>query len=95
VSAARVDTRADHRGPLLLVAGEHDHSVPWAVTYAIFKHQRRNSSPTEIVELPGRGHSMTIDHGWSEAAIAALAFVERHTDRLPPPRPTADASRST
>jgi pimeloyl-ACP methyl ester carboxylesterase len=95
VSAARVDTRADRRGPLLLIAGEHDHSVPWAVTYAIFKQQRRNPSPTEIVELPGRGHTLTIDHGWPEAAIAALSFVERHVDRLPPDRPTAETSRTS
>ena len=32
---------------------------------------------TEIVEMPGRGHSLTIDSGWRQVADTALVFVER------------------
>ena len=42
-----------------------------------FKRQRRNAGVTEIVEMPGRGHSLTIDSGWREVADKALAFVRR------------------
>ena len=34
-------------------------------------------NPTEIVEVPGRGHALTIDSGWREVAEVALAFVKR------------------
>jgi hypothetical protein len=32
---------------------------------------------TEIVEIKGRGHALTIDSGWREVADTALAFVKR------------------
>jgi hypothetical protein len=38
---------------------------------------------TEIVEMPGRGHALTIDSGWREVADTALAFVRRFA--LPKP----------
>jgi non-heme chloroperoxidase len=73
-----VRTEAADRGPLLLVSGERDNTVPWALTRAAFEKQQRNAAVTEIVELPGRGHSLTIDHGWREVADTALAFVRAH-----------------
>jgi pimeloyl-ACP methyl ester carboxylesterase len=74
---AKVKSKSAERGPLLLISGEEDHTVPWAVTNASYKRQRRNPGVTEIVEIPGRGHSLTIDAGWREVADTALAFVER------------------
>jgi non-heme chloroperoxidase len=74
---ARVDTGSLQRGPLLIVSGEKDHVVPWAISNASFKKQRRNSSLTEITEIAGRGHSLTIDSGWQQVAETALAFVKR------------------
>lgn len=76
---AKVDTEAANRGPMLIVSGELDHTVPWAIAHASFKRQQRNESTTEIVEMPGRGHSLTIDHGWREVADTALTFVRRFT----------------
>jgi non-heme chloroperoxidase len=76
---AKVDTDNPDRGPLLLISGEKDHTVPWAVTNASYKRQQRNENVTEIVEIPGRGHSLTIDDGWRDVADAALAFVQRFT----------------
>ncbi|MGW2278132.1 alpha/beta hydrolase [Streptomyces sp. NPDC001770] len=74
---ARVDTENPDRGPLLIVSGEKDHTVPWAIANASFKRQKRNTGITEITELPGRGHSLIIDSGWREVADTALAFLGR------------------
>jgi non-heme chloroperoxidase len=74
---AAVDTEAPGRGPLLLMSGEKDHTVPWALTHAAYKQQVGNEGVTEIVEMPGRGHALTIDSGWREVADTALAFVRR------------------
>lgn len=75
----KVDTRNPDRGPLLIISGEKDHIVPWAIANASFKKQKRNQGVTEIVELPNRGHSLVIDSGWREVADKALAFVKRFT----------------
>ncbi|MGZ4762730.1 MAG: alpha/beta hydrolase [Ilumatobacteraceae bacterium] len=74
---AKVDTRNPARGPLLIISGEKDHTVPWAIANSSYKRQKRNSAVTEIIEMPGRGHSLTIDHGWREVADTALTFVQR------------------
>ena len=76
---SKVDTKNPGRGPLLIIDGEKDHTVPWAIANAAYKRQRRNPGVTEIVKMPGRGHSLTIDHGWREVAQTALDFIERST----------------
>ena len=65
------------RGPLLIISGEQDHTVPRAIAHASYKRQQRNAGVTEFIELPKRGHSLTIDSGWREVAGTALAFVKR------------------
>ncbi|HEV7769633.1 MAG TPA: alpha/beta hydrolase [Solirubrobacterales bacterium] len=74
---AKLDPRNPARGPLLIVNGEKDHTVPWAIANAAYKRQRRNPDVTEIVEIPNRGHSLTIDSGWRLVAEKALEFVRR------------------
>jgi pimeloyl-ACP methyl ester carboxylesterase len=74
---ARLDPKNPDRGPLLIIEGEKDHTVPWAIANASFKRQRRNPAVTEIEKVPNRGHSLTIDDGWREVAERALAFVNR------------------
>jgi non-heme chloroperoxidase len=74
---AKVKTKNPDRGPLLIMDGEKDNTVPWAIAKASFKKQLRNQGVTEIVRVPDRGHSLTIDHGWREVADTALAFVQR------------------
>jgi non-heme chloroperoxidase len=74
---AKVDTKNPERGPLLIISGEKDNTVPWAIANASFKKQKHNEGVTEIVEIPGRGHALTIDSGWREVADTALAFVKR------------------
>jgi non-heme chloroperoxidase len=74
---ATVETATAQRGPLLIVSGELDHTVPRAVAHAAYQQQLRNPSLTEFVEMPGRGHALTIDHGWQAVADTALAFARR------------------
>jgi non-heme chloroperoxidase len=74
---AKVNTKNPDRGPLLIMDGEKDNTVPWAIANASFKKQRRNAGVTEIVKVADRGHSLTIDHGWRAVADTALAFVQR------------------
>ena len=73
----KVDTENPDRGPLLVISGEQDHTVPWAIANASFHQQQKNPGITEIVEIPNRGHALTIDSGWKEVATTALAFVRR------------------
>ena len=73
----KVDSKNPERGPLLILSGEHDHVIPWAVANAEYKREKRNPGITEIEEIKGRGHSLTIDHGWKEVADTALSFVQR------------------
>ncbi len=74
---AKVDTKNPDRGPLLIIDGDQDHTVPWAIAHASYNKQRRNEGVTEIVKMAGRGHALTIDSGWREVADTALQFVER------------------
>jgi pimeloyl-ACP methyl ester carboxylesterase len=74
---AKVNSKNPERGPLLIIDGAKDHTVPWAIANAAYKKQRRNEAVTEIVKIPNRGHSLTIDHGWREVADTALDFVKR------------------
>jgi non-heme chloroperoxidase len=74
----KVDTKNPKRGPLLILDGEKDHVVPWAIANASYKRQRRNDGVTEIMKIPGRGHALTIDHGWQEGADIALAFDQNY-----------------
>src|SRR5258708_1183964 len=56
------------RGPLLIISGEKDHTVPWSIANASYKKQKRTKGVTDIVEMANRGHSLTIDSGWREVA---------------------------
>ena len=74
---AKVNSKNPERGPLLIISGEKDNTVPWRIANASFKRQRRNEGVTEIVELKDRGHALVIDSGWREVADTALTFVRR------------------
>ncbi len=74
---AKVDTKNPERGPLLIISGEKDNTVPWSIANASFKRQQRNVSVTEIVKMPNRGHALVVDGGWREVADTALAFIKR------------------
>ena len=73
---------------MLVISADSDHTVPWAIANASYKKQKRNSGVTEIVKMPGRGHSLTIDAGWREVAEKSLEFAKRFTARIQPARQT-------
>jgi pimeloyl-ACP methyl ester carboxylesterase len=73
----KVDTKNPDRGPLLIISGEKDHTVPHAIAHASYKRQLHNPNVTEFAELPNRGHALVIDSGWRDVADTALAFVQR------------------
>jgi non-heme chloroperoxidase len=75
---AKVDTKNPARGPLLIIAGERDHTVPPSIAKASYHEQQANPGITDYEEIPGRGHSLTIDGGWREVADRVLAFVRQH-----------------
>jgi non-heme chloroperoxidase len=73
----KVQTKSSNRGPMLIISGEKDHTVPRAISHASYRKQKRNQHVTEFTEIPGRGHALTIDNGWQEVAETALSFVQR------------------
>lgn len=73
----KVDSRTPQRGPLLIFSGDEDHAVPPAMARAAYKKQACNAGVTELIELPNRGHSLTVDSGWREVAEKSLEFVKR------------------
>jgi non-heme chloroperoxidase len=86
---AKVDTENADRGPLLILSGEKDHTVPWSISHAAYKKQEHNEAVTEILEVPGRGHALTIDSGWRDVAETSLSFVRRFV--TPDGSPVAEA----
>ena len=88
---AKVDTENPGRGPLLIISGEKDHTVPWAIANASYKQQKNNEGVTEIVEIKNRGHALTIDSGWREVADTALAFTQRFSNLQPAGAGTASS----
>ena len=73
---SKVNTGNGTRGPLLLISGTEDHTVPDATTQATFKLYKNSIAVTELKQFEGRGHSLTIDHGWPEVAQAVLAWLK-------------------
>jgi alpha-beta hydrolase superfamily lysophospholipase len=75
-SQAKVDTANDTRGPLLLISGLEDHTVPDVVTRSTLKQYRDSTAVTELKQFEGRGHSLTIDSGWKEVADSVLDWLK-------------------
>jgi non-heme chloroperoxidase len=75
---AKVKSKNPDRGPLLIISGANDHTVPPAIAKASYKRQKRNKGVTEFATIANRGHALTIDNGWREVADTALAFVKRY-----------------
>ena len=77
-SPAAVNTDNESRGPLLLITGGQDHTVPEAITKSTLKQYRDSAAVTEMLEFPDRGHSLTIDRGWRAVAEACLSWLADH-----------------
>jgi alpha-beta hydrolase superfamily lysophospholipase len=80
-SPAWVNTRNTVRGPLLLVGGGRDHTVPASVTRATRRRYRNAPTVTELIEFADRGHSLVVDHGWREIADRSLAWLREALPR--------------
>lgn len=76
-SPAAVDSHHGVRGPLLLVSGSEDHTVPRSVTEAVVELYADNPSVTDYQLIEGRGHSLTLDSGWRDVAAVALKWIAR------------------
>lgn len=76
-SPAKVNTGNSERGPLLLVMGGRDHTVPETITKSTLKQYRGSDAVTDLVEFADRGHSLTIDSGWREVADECLSWLGR------------------
>jgi pimeloyl-ACP methyl ester carboxylesterase len=77
-SPAKVDTANEMRGPLLLIMGGRDHTVPESVTRATLKQYRHSDAVTDLIDFPDRAHSLTIDHGWHDIAETCLSWLKKH-----------------
>ncbi len=78
-SPAKVDTGNKTRGPLLLIAGGKDHTVPAAITRSTRKLYHKSPAITDFREFPDRGHSLAIDHGWRDVADEVLSWLKQRS----------------
>jgi pimeloyl-ACP methyl ester carboxylesterase len=76
-SPDKVETENEDRGPLLLIMGGKDHTVPEAITKSTVKQYRHSSAVTDLMEFDDRGHSLTIDSGWQEIAENCLTWLDK------------------
>jgi pimeloyl-ACP methyl ester carboxylesterase len=76
-SPAAVETLNIDRGPLLLITGGKDHTVPEAITKSTLKQYRYSPAVTDLLEFEDRGHSLTVDSGWREVAEACLSWLDK------------------
>jgi pimeloyl-ACP methyl ester carboxylesterase len=78
-SPAKVDTRNAQRGPLLIIGGGHDHTVPASISHSSYKLEHAPDEITDLKVFEDRGHSLTIDHGWREVADYVLHWMQRYS----------------
>ena len=75
--ATKVDVANAKRGPLLLIAGKRDNTVPASVVRSQFSlYTRSSEAVTEIQEFENRGHSLHLDGGWREIADATIRWLK-------------------
>jgi non-heme chloroperoxidase len=86
-AATAVDTRRADRGPLLIISGGADRTVPDSISRATHKLYRKTAAVTEFHRFPDRGHSLTVDSGWAQVAQTALDWLSKQgiRGRTPPP----------
>ena len=75
-AATKVNVANATRGPLLLVSGEKDHTIPPVLVRSTLRAYSKSPAITELKEFRGRGHSLTIDSGWRELAEYSLGWLK-------------------
>jgi pimeloyl-ACP methyl ester carboxylesterase len=78
-SPAKVDSRNPDRGPMLIIGGGHDHTVPASISKSTYKIEDKSSDVTDLHVFEDRGHSLTIDHGWQEVADYVLDWLKKQS----------------
>lgn len=73
-SPAAVNTLVADRGPLLIIGGGKDHTVPEVVTRQEFELYDTPAT-TAYKEFPDRGHSLVFDSGWKQIADYTVNWV--------------------
>lgn len=77
-SPVEVDYGKGDRAPLLMTAGEHDHTVPPAVVRSAYeKYRKQSSARTDLVEFAGRSHLLMAGPGWHEVAEYISRWLEQ------------------
>ena len=61
-----VNYKNNKRNPLLLIAGEDDHTVPAAVSKSNFDKYSHSTVVTDFHEFKGRSHLIMLEEGWEE-----------------------------
>jgi pimeloyl-ACP methyl ester carboxylesterase len=74
-AATKVNLANARRGPLLLISGLADNTVPSVLVKSTLKAYRSSPAITEYKEFPNRGHSLTIDSGWQDLAEYCLSWL--------------------
>lgn len=74
-SPAKVNTANASRGPLLIISGQQDHTVPDVVTRAAYKLYGDSAAVTDLKQYADRGHSLVVDNGWREIADDVLGWL--------------------
>jgi non-heme chloroperoxidase len=75
-SATKVNIANATRGPLLLISGLEDNTVPPVLVKSALRVYGKSSAVTEYKEFANRGHSLTIDSGWKELAEYILKWLK-------------------
>ncbi|MEC3952436.1 alpha/beta fold hydrolase [Nocardia sp. CDC153] len=70
-----VNTANRERGPLLLISGQEDRTVPDAVTRAVYKLYGDSPAVTTLKQFADRGHSLAFDSGWRSVADYVLTWL--------------------
>lgn len=72
----KVNVANSTRGPLLITSGDEDHIVPPILCKAAFRKYRKSPAKTELKSFANRGHSLALDHGWTEIAEYSLKWLD-------------------
>lgn len=77
------------RPPLLLIAGEEDHTISAVMNERNAQLWEASPAVTELVVMPGRDHALIVTPGWEEVADTALNWLVAHVPSDPTPQPEA------
>lgn len=75
-SAARVDWEQPH-APLLLIAGDNDHTIPASINYNNYRRYKNQDSVCDYKVFPGRNHYVLNQPGWQEIATYLLGWLDQ------------------